>query len=85
MGSLVPQGLELAQQDVADGLISKVVVDCPIDTQLLLLLDEPQNSPDTFSHIKVLRSTPLFPGVDRKQLQCIWRQQGGIDQLFLAL
>lgn len=85
MGSLVPRGLELAQQDVADSLISKVVVDCPIDTQLLLLLDEPQNSPDTFSHIEVLCSTPLFPGVDRKQLQGIWRQQGGIDQLFLAL
>ena len=76
MGSLVPRGSEVAQQDVADGLILKVVVDCPIDTQLLLLADKLQNSPDTFSYIKVFRSTPLFPGIDCKQLQRIQGQQG---------
>lgn len=38
-GSRVPWGSDLAQDDIPDGHILKAVVDHPIDTQLLWLLD----------------------------------------------
>lgn len=74
VGGALPSCPELAQQDVAHGLIFEVVVDCPVDTQLSWLPDEPQDRPEAFSYVKVFCSTALFPCVDCEQLQSIHRQ-----------
>lgn len=85
MGGFVPGRSELAQQHVPDSVILKVVVDRPIDAQLLLLPDQLQNSPDALSCIEVFFSAPLFPGVDGKQLQSVQGKQGRFPLLFHIL
>lgn len=70
-GSAVPLRPELTQKPVPDGHVLQAVVDCPIDTQLLLLPDQPQDSPDAFRDVEVLSPAALLPGVHSQQLQSV--------------
>lgn len=70
-----PGSPDLAQEEVPQNLIIKTVVDRPEDTEMLILYDQLQDRPETFSHVKILCPAPLLPGVDGEQLQCILRGQ----------
>lgn len=70
-----PGSLDLGQEEIPQNLIIKTVVDRPEDTEMLILYDQLQDSPETFSRVKILCPTPLLPGVDGEQLQGVLRGQ----------
>ena len=74
-GCEAPGSLDLGQEEVPQNLIIKIVVDRPEDTEMLILYDQLQDRPETFSHVKILCPAPLLPGVDGEQLQRILRGQ----------
>lgn len=71
MGFGAPGFLDLGEQEVPYDLMFKAVIDRPEDTELLVSGDQLQNRPETYGGVKILRSTPLLPGVDGEQLQSI--------------
>lgn len=70
-----PGSLDLGREEAPHNLIIKVVADHPQDTEMLLVCDQLQDRPETFSRVKILRPAPLLPGVDGKQVQGIFGGQ----------
>jgi hypothetical protein len=68
-GEYAPGFPKLAEKMCSDGRVLHTVVDRPVDTKRLVLLDQPQDGPQAFSQAELLLSTALFPGKDGQELQ----------------
>lgn len=59
----------------SESWVLKAIVDCPEDTELLVLLDKPQDGPEALGHAETVLPTAPLPGEDGQELQGIgWRQ-----------
>jgi hypothetical protein len=52
-------------------VVLNAIVDCPVHTQLLVLLDKAQDSPEALGHVETVFPTALLPGKDGQELQGI--------------
>lgn len=53
------------------------VVECPVDTELPMLLDKPQDGSEALGHAETVLPTALLPGKDGQELQRVGRGQRG--------
>lgn len=59
------------------GWVLSAIVDRPVDTELLMLLHEPQHRPEALGHVETILPAALLPGKDGEELQGIgWGQRG---------
>lgn len=83
-GDRVPGFPELLLQVFSNNGVFEVIILCPIDAKLLVVLDQFQDclKPLSCSEIRFLVST--FPSIDRQELQGILRWQG-LPKILLTL
>lgn len=74
----VPQ---LAKKVRSESWVLKAVVDRPVDAELPVLLDQPQDGAQALGHAEAVLPTALLPGEDGQELQGVGGRQRGTGPL----
>lgn len=73
----IPGSLKLPLQELSNHRVLEAVVFCPVNTEVLVLLDQGQDGPEPLGQAEVVLPAALLPGKDSEQLQGIARGQRG--------
>lgn len=74
---VIPGSLNLPSQELPNHRVLEAVVFCPVNTEVLVLLDQGQDGPEPLGQAEVLLPAALLPGKDSEQLQGVTRGQRG--------
>lgn len=65
----IPGSLKLPSQELPNFRVLKAVVFCPENAEVLVVLDQGQDSPEPLGQTEGIIPTALLPGKDGEQLQ----------------